>query len=268
MLNSFFKSIDQNYGASGDFSEKPSLKVDVHSHLLPGFDDGVDDFSQSIQVIASLQAIGYQKLILTPHIMKGYYEHKREDLVDCINELQRLVKKANIKIELSLAAEYYIDDFLFELLQSDSPLLTLDNEGKYLLVEAPFFYQKNNLIESVLKIQNAGYTPVLAHPERHSFFKDDVEILKRLAMSGVLFQVNINSLAGYYSKQAKQVAELLISNGLVSFLGTDCHNYSQLNYLKKAHQNPYFDIAQKQKNLLNNTLLNANIATKIPYVAA
>lgn len=260
MFNSFFKSIDQSYGTSGGFSEKPSLKVDVHSHLLPGFDDGVDDFSQSIQIIASLQALGYQKLILTPHIMKGYYEHQPEALLACTDELQQLVNRANIKIELSLAAEYYIDDFLFELLQSDSHLLTLDNEKRYLLVEAPFFYKKNNLIESLLKIQNAGYTPVLAHPERHSFFKDDVEILKRLAMSGVLFQVNINSLAGYYSKQAKQVAELLISNGLVSFLGTDCHNYSQLNYLKKAHQNPYFDIAQKQKNLLNNTLASKVLA--------
>jgi tyrosine-protein phosphatase YwqE len=238
------------------------LKVDVHSHLLPHFDDGVDNFNQAIQLVIEFQKMGFEKLILTPHIMKGYYERSTEELLAQTGELRFLLRKSGIPMLLDLAAEYYLDDYFFELLDAKQPLLTLDRAGKYILVESSFVCKKEFLISSVEKITEAGYTPVLSHPESYSFLKDDLELLKQLRLMGVLFQLNVNSLVGFYSKQARQTAEMLINQRLVSFLGTDCRSFSQLTYLRKAMNTAAYDTACRQK-LLNNTLLtNTNIKPK------
>lgn len=251
MFSSFFQPTDSNKIA---VSSTNKLKVDVHSHLLPHFDDGVDDFNQSIQLIIEFQKMGFQKIIMTPHIMKGYYERSTEELVNQTNELKFLLKRSNISMQIELAAEYYLDDYFFEQLEANVPLLQLDKHGRYLLVESSFVCKKDFLLTAVDKILDKGYIPVLSHPESYSFMKDDLDFMRQLRLRGVLFQVNINSLIGYYSKQARQMAETLINQRLVSFLGTDCRSFTQLSYLRKAMITNAYDNVCKQK-LLNNTLL-------------
>lgn len=251
MFSTFFQASEITKSALGFTNQ---LKVDVHSHVLPHFDDGVDDFNQSIQLVLEFQKMGFEKLVLTPHIMKGYYERTPEVLVKQTDELRFLLKKSGIPMSLDLAAEYYLDDYFFELLDAREPLLTLDQAGKYLLVETSFVCKKDFLVQAIKRITAAGYTPVLSHPESYSFLKDDLELLKQLRLMGLLFQVNINSLIGYYAKQARQTAEMLINQRLVAFLGTDCRSFSQLTYLRKAMTTTAYDAACRQ-SLLNNTLL-------------
>ena len=253
MLSTFFQPSEITKVA---LNTSKKLKVDVHSHVLPHFDDGVDNFNQAIQLVIEFQKMGLEKLILTPHIMRDYYERSPEELLAKTDELRFLLRKSGIPLVLDLAAEYYLDDYFFELLDAKQPLLTLDKNRKYILVETSFVCKKDFLLHSITRIIDAGYTPVLSHPESYSFLKDDMELLKQLRLMGVLFQVNINSLIGYYSKQARQTAEMLISQRLVSFLGTDCRSFSQLTYLRKAMITPAYDNACRQ-NLLNNTLLPA-----------
>lgn len=231
-----------------------SIKVDVHSHLLPHFDDGVDNFNQSIQLVIEFQKMGFKKLVLTPHIMQGFYERSVEELAAQTEELRFLLKRSGVPMLIDLAAEYYLDEYFFELLEDKKPLLTLDKSNRYLLVETSFVAKGQFLLEAVERITNAGYIPVLSHPESYSFLKDNVELIKELRMKGMLFQVNINSLIGYYSKQARQTAELLINQRLVSFLGTDCRSFSQLTYLRKAMITNAYDNVCCQ-DLLNNSLL-------------
>jgi tyrosine-protein phosphatase YwqE len=242
-----------------------ALKVDVHSHILPNFDDGVDNFNQSIQLVIEFQKIGFKKLVLTPHIMQGYYERSPEELATQTEELRFLLKRAGVPMLLDLAAEYYLDEYFFDLLEAKRPLLTLDKGNRYLLVEASFVAKSEFLLEAVERITDAGYIPVLSHPESCSFLKDNLELIRELRMKGMLFQININSLIGYYSKQARQTAELLINQRLVSFMGTDCRSFSQLTYLRKAMITNAYDNVCRQ-NLLNNTLLSdTSLPTKQPY---
>lgn len=235
-------------------STSNKLKVDVHSHVLPNCDDGVENFNQAIQLVIEFQKMGFQKLILTPHIMKRYYERSTDELITQTDELRFLLRKAGIPMLLDLAAEYYLDDYFFELLSAKQPLLTFGQAKSYILIQTSFVSKKEFLLSSIEKITDAGYIPVLSHPESYSFLKDDLHLLKQLRMMGLHFQVNINSLIGYYSKQARQTAEMLINQRLVSFLGTDCRSYSQLTYLRKAMVTPAYDLAFRQ-NLLNNSLL-------------
>lgn len=231
-----------------------AVKVDAHSHILPHFDDGVDNFNQSIQLVLEFQKMGYKKLVLTPHIMQGYYERSVEELANQTEELRFLLKRSGVPMLLDLAAEYYLDEYFFDLLETKKPLLTLDKANRYLLVETSFVAKSKFLLESVERITDAGYIPVLSHPESYSFLKDNLDLIRELRMKGVLFQVNINSLIGYYSKQARQTAELLINQRLVSFVGTDCRSFSQLTYLRKAMITNAYDNVCRQ-NLLNNSLL-------------
>lgn len=247
MLDSIFKK-----DILVDTAQKSELTVDVHAHILPQLDDGPVDIEQSIEIIKEMYAMGYRKIVATPHVMTGYYNNTSEDILQSLNALKNVLKQRNIPIELQAAAEYYLEDELFRLIERQE-VLTFGGSKKYLLFEASFVTKASYILEAVIKIKQAGYTPVLAHPERYVSL-NDLEVINRLAFNGVLFQINIGSLTGYYSKQAQELAELLINKKLVAFLGSDCHSLAQLESIKQAFKLKSFKEAT-QLNILNNTLL-------------
>jgi protein-tyrosine phosphatase len=235
-----------------DMPKKNTLSVDVHAHLLPRLDDGPVDIEQSVEIIKEMYAMGYRKIIMTPHIMSGYYKNSTEDILQSVFVLKSILKRRNIGVELEAAAEYYLEEELFDLIEKKE-VLTFGGNKKYLLFEASFITHPSFLIESVIRIKQAGYTPVLAHPERYVNL-NNLATLHRLVFNGALFQINIGSLTGYYSKQAQELAELLINNKLVAFLGTDCHSLAQLANIKSAFKlRTYQDVISQ--NLLNDSLL-------------
>ncbi len=246
-----FESIFKRDVLSND-THKLDLTVDVHAHILPQLDDGPVDIEQSIEIIKEMYAMGYRKIIATPHVMTGYYNNAPEDILQSLQILRNVLKRRNIHIELEAAAEYYLEDELFRLIERRE-VLTFGGSKKYLLFEASFVTKASYILEAVIKIKQAGYTPVLAHPERYVSL-NDLEVINRLAFNGVFFQVNIGSLAGYYSKQAQELAELLINKKLVAFLGSDCHSLTQLESIKQAFKLKSFKEATKL-NILNNTLM-------------
>ncbi len=253
MFGSIFKKgvlLDKNN------AHQQLLTVDVHAHLLPQLDDGPVDMEQSIEIIRAMYAMGYRKIILTPHVMGGYYNNSPEDILSSLQLLRNMLRRKNIAIELEAAAEYYLEDNLFRLIEQKE-VLTFGGAKKYLLFEASFVTKPTYIFEATLKIRQAGYTPVLAHPERYVCLHD-FEAINRLAQNGLLFQVNIGSLSGYYSKQAQEIAELLINKNLVAFLGTDCHSLAQLTSIKQAIELPIFKKAANQ-GLLNNSLLEKKL---------
>ncbi|MFY7912795.1 MAG: tyrosine-protein phosphatase [Emticicia sp.] len=249
IFESFFKkgilSEPNNTQVSG-------LTVDVHAHILPQIDDGPEDTEQSIGILKEMYAMGYRKVIATPHVMTGYYDNSSEDILQSLQVLRSVLKRRQIEIELEAAAEYYLEDELFRLIERKE-VLTFGGSKKYLLFEASFVTKASYILEASLRIKQAGYTPVLAHPERYVNI-NDMEIISRLASSGVLFQLNIGSLVGYYSKHAQALAELLIKNKLVAFLGSDCHNLAQLESIKQAFSLKTFRDAM-QLDILNNSLI-------------
>jgi len=214
------------------------LGVDMHSHVLPGLDDGTDTLEQALSMVADLMQKGYRKLILTPHIMGDFFKNTPAGIYEKLNLLKAAVQAKSWNIELECAAEYYLDEWFLQKIASDQPLLTFGD--KYLLFETSYINEPLHFKEAVFKLKAAGYKPVLAHPERYTYLYGRFNELENMFAAGMLFQINLNSLAGYYSEAAKQVAEKLVDQEMVHFVGTDAHHARHLHFLTKTSGMPYF----------------------------
>jgi tyrosine-protein phosphatase YwqE len=227
-LFSFFKAKQSTF-------EYP-LTTDIHSHLLPGIDDGVKTLEESLAVITELMQLGYNKFITTPHVMMHRYPNTSEIILSKLAELKSYLKEKNINVGIDAAAEYYLDDSLVEKLNNKERLLTIGKN--YLLFETHFMIEPFMLKDFIFQATSAGYKPILAHPERYSYMT--LGKAEDLINRGVLFQVNLPSLLGYYSRPIQQLAYKLIDKGWVHFLGTDCHNANQANLLDDVIKNKYY----------------------------
>lgn len=207
------------------------LKTDMHSHLIPKIDDGADSLETSVELIKGMMSLGYSKLITTPHIQGEFYQNSAETIFPGLEQLKRELKKQNITIEIEAAAEYLIDEKFGEKLAARN-LLTFGKN--YLLVEMSYFNEYPHWKDYFFDLQIAGYKIILAHPERYSYFFKNFGKYEELKDRGVIFQINISSLAGYYSGEVKKIAERLIENNMVELAGSDMHNLNYLEALKNA----------------------------------
>ena len=233
-----------------------ALGADMHSHLLPGLDDGAETVAHSLDLLRALRALGFRKLVLTPHIMGDFYKNTPAGIRAALELLRAEAAAAGLAdVALECAAEYYLDEFLGRKLADGTELLTFGGEKRYLLFETSYMNEPLNLNEIIFELKAQGYQPVLAHPERYTYlYGRFAEIEKLRADYGVLLQINLNSLAGYYSPAAKRVAEQLIDGGLVDFVGTDTHHLRHTEtLLRRTVPAPYLEKVLRLP-LLNNTL--------------
>lgn len=231
------------------------LGVDMHSHLLPGLDDGAETLEQSLGLLRELRELGYHKLVLTPHVMGDFYRNTPEGIRNSLAVLQQAAVQAGLgDVQLECAAEYYLDESFAARLESNEELLSFGGAQRLVLVETSYINEPFNLTETVFKLKAAGYQPVLAHPERYTYLYGRFDDLVKIRAEGALLQVNLNSLIGYYSAGAKRVAEKLIDAGLVDLLGTDAHNLKHLENIRtKVLASSYLSKALALP-LLNNSL--------------
>ncbi len=231
-----------------DFSD---LVVDMHSHLIPGIDDGSKTIESSIELIRNLNKLGYKKLITTPHIMSDYFRNTPEIIHNGLTKLQLELDSLEIDVEIEAAAEYYLD-FEFQKKLRNEKLLTFG--ANYVLFELSYYNPPQNLEEIIFELQTNGYKPILAHPERYSYWHNNIEIYSNLKDKGVFFQLNLNSLTGEYSPLSKKIAEKLIDMDYIEFLGTDTHNLRHIELLKNLFPNKHLNKLVGSGKLLNNTL--------------
>lgn len=230
---------------------KPSvlpLTTDIHSHLLPGIDDGVQDLDQSVYVIKQMFALGYNKFITTPHVMNDFFPNNSRIIKEKLRELKAELLFLEVPVQIEAAAEYYLDDYFLYLLDMKNEVLTFGDS--YILFETSFINEPAYLREALFKMNSLGLKPVLAHPERYLYLHNNHELLEELIDRGVLFQINLLSLTGYYSAESKKFAEKLIDKKLVSFVGSDLHGQKHLEGIIKSSNQRYF------KKVLEHDLLN------------
>ena len=168
------------------------LKTDMHSHLLPGIDDGSPDMATSLKLITGMAELGYSKLITTPHIMWDMYKNNRESILQKLELLRKAVLSENIPVEIHAAAEYFLDDHVWGLLKKNEPLLPIS--GNMVLVEFSLAYPSHSLKDILFDMQMQGYQPVIAHPERYIYLQQNKEFYGELKDIGCLFQLNILAL--------------------------------------------------------------------------
>lgn len=225
--------------------------VDMHSHLIPGIDDGSRSIDETIGMLSKFESLGYKKVITTPHVMNEVYPNKPETIFAGLDLVRNEVEKSGIHLQIEAAAEYYLDDSLIPKIK-DQSLLSFGE--KYVLVE--YSFHTTPLFENQIffEMQVANYKPILAHFERYVYYHGSLEKARELREKGIAIQLNLNSLTGHYGPDVKKQAELLIDESLVDFVGTDCHRIEHLMLLEKNLHLPHFHkllkLPLKNKDLL------------------
>lgn len=213
-----------------------SLGVDMHSHILPGIDDGAQNLQESVFLIRQMMAVGIKKFIATPHIMIDYYRNSAETINAALAILKAELVTEKIDVEVQAAAEHYFDE-TFEKRIDDNKLMIMGDN--YVLFEFSFINQPINTVPVIKKLKDKGLKPILAHPERYPYMA--IDQFRTLHEMGVDFQLNTISLTGYYGLGAKRIAEEMIDNHLVDFISSDMHHPRHAEAFKNALRMPYLE---------------------------
>lgn len=228
------------------------LGVDMHSHILPGIDDGAADLETSLQLVRGLAELGYSKLIATPHIMWDMYRNTPEIVREKRDLLRSAVQKEGLAVEIEAGAEYYLDEHVEELLRNKEPLLTIS--GNRVLTEFSMAFPSLNIRELLFNMQMEGYQPIIAHPERYVYLNRDKKFYDELREAGCLFQLNLLSITGYYGRSVLELAQYLLKKGYYDMAGTDLHHEGHLGRLQKMTENQAISELLAEGKLMNSSL--------------
>ncbi|MCH2225915.1 MAG: histidinol phosphatase [Crocinitomicaceae bacterium] len=236
----FFRKI---FGNKEDTSFSPfdlsKLKVDMHSHLIPGIDDGAKTMDQSIAMLAKFESFGFQKVITTPHIMGDFYRNTPEIILSGKERVTEIARKLGLSIEIEAAAEYYFDESLINRLKNKEQLLTFS--GNRVLFEFSMHQKPDRLKPLFFELLSQGYQPVLAHFERYNYYHGSVDKAFEFSEQGIEIQLNFNSLIGHYGPKVKDQARLLVESKKVDFVASDCHRMDHLMIMERNLSTKEFD---------------------------
>lgn len=238
-------------------SKKVSVQIgdivqqDMHSHILPGIDDGAPDVDTAVSLIRGMMNCGIRKFMGTPHIMAELHKNDRNTITQAYERLKAGLAAQHMDVELSYAAEYMIDENFMNVLKAGNLLTVTDNR---ILIETPFFAEPFDIEEVLFQIEAAGYSAILAHPERYHYVDDQLSVFTKYLDRGIALQLNVLSLSGYYGSKEKEVAEKMLNEGIYSYIGTDLHHERHLKRLG------YMQVDQKiLKKLEQTSWMNAQI---------
>lgn len=207
------------------------IGCDMHNHILPGIDDGSKDIEQSLVLLQGLKDLGIQRCISTPHIMQEVHNNTPAIIHESYKKLSAAIQESGMKFDLRYAAEYMIDDQLGSFIKSDN-LCLLPN--RYMLIEMSYLAESKALFKTIKDIQDKGYQPILAHPERYNYYHQNFKVYKDIKNAGCLLQLNLLSISRYYGEHVKSAALTLIKSGMYDLVGTDMHHEKHLHALKQV----------------------------------
>jgi protein-tyrosine phosphatase len=195
--------------------------IDLHSHILPGVDDGAPDLNTSLEMARIAVADGITHMACTPHIVAGVYDNSARTISDAVAMLQRHLREAQIPLELFVGADAHIAPDLPERLTSgDVPTL---NKSRYFLLEPTHHILPPRIEELASRLIKAGFIPILTHPERLTWIVSHYTVIERLNDAGCLIQLTAGSIEGAFGRMALYYAERLIDEGRVDIVASDAH---------------------------------------------
>ncbi|RYD78747.1 MAG: capsular biosynthesis protein [Sphingobacteriales bacterium] len=225
-----------------------NIGTDMHSHIIPGIDDGAQTLHDSLLLAKKFKELGFKRLIATPHIMADYFRNTADSINRGLEILQKGLLDIQLDLEVSAAAEYYFDETLEKKVRQKEVLTFGSN---YLLFELSYINAPKNLIDFIKTIQDAGYKPVLAHPERYPYYYGSAENYHQIREAGCLLQLNSIALMGYYGSGAKKAAEQMVDHHLLDFIGSDMHHLKHAAALEESLNMPVMQTILSQHQLNN-----------------
>jgi len=232
-----------------EYTDFSAIEVDMHSHLIPGVDDGAKDVTDSINLITGLKNLGFSHLYTTPHTLLDFHPNTRQTL-----ETGKALLNGQLPdgITLNLSSEYYMDEGFQEQVNNNG---VMPLPGNRLLVECSQISRPPDIEDVIFNLVLKGYQPVLAHPERYLFIHSEFHYYQRIKDLGVELQVNALSLTDHYGKSIRKIAEKLIDEDMIDFIGTDIHHVRHLEVLKRVPTTKHFERLVKSGLLKNKSLL-------------
>lgn len=228
------------------------FSTDIHCHILPGIDDGSPDASTSAELVERMKSWGIKRIIASPHVTMETFENTPATIKPALEALKAELANRGIDLDLSHSAEYRIDEFFTRQL-NEGNIVPLPHN--YLLVENSFIQEPWGLDQLLFDLKVKGYRPILAHPERYHYYHGHRDRYKNIHETGTMFQINLLSLAGYYGSAERNMANKLIENGLVDFIGTDLHNHRHADYIEQyLGSKDYRRLLASGLSVLNDTL--------------
>lgn len=204
--------------------------VDIHTHILYGIDDGSKSLEESIEIIKEHIKMGFTDIAVTPHyIENSKYITNNEEKENILKTLKNELKKQNIKINLYIGNEVYINNNIEELLNQNE--ISTINNTKYLLIELPMQNKIKNISEIIYELRIKGIIPIIAHPERYEYVQKDINYVDKLIEEGALLQSNYASILGMYGEKSKKALKKLLKQNKILILSTDVHYPNSKMYL-------------------------------------
>lgn len=232
--------------------------IDIHSHILPGIDDGSRKISMTLEMIKRASLDGTTDIVATPHYRKGYFYVPYKEVKEIATNLNKLLKEEGIDCNIHYGQEVYYSESIIEDLENGE--IGTINDGQYMLVEFPMRRIPGEAIDYMYELKLRGITPIIAHPERYKDFMNDITKVNEFINEGCLFQMNAGSILGDFGSEVKKCSEKLIKNRIYNFIGSDAHNdtsrktgisdalYAILKMDKGLEEN----IRESSRRLLNN----------------
>lgn len=239
--------------------------LDIHSHILPGIDDGSQDMDTTIEMLKIAESDGIKQIIATPHFYKFNFENKYSDIITLINMVNERAEEVGIDIDIMPGQEVYLDEFTLDLYKN-GVIGTLNN-SQYMLVELQPSKLESHIHDIIYELRVEGITPIIAHPERYDFVQESLENLNGFIKEGCLFQLNAGCIAGIYGKKRQKTAEKLLQNGICDFIATDAHSTGMrkpvlreiLMSSLKSYRHIERNIEENCRLLLENKIIISNL---------
>jgi protein-tyrosine phosphatase len=217
----------------------PENYIDIHSHILPGIDDGSENYDQTLFLIENMKEMGFKQCIPTPHTLPHTWDNTRESITICHAETLSKLPETLKKMIPRVGTEYMIEGSFLERMKNETLLTLKDNK---VLIEMSYLNAPMDFKKIVFEIQMNGYTPILAHPERYSFYHQSMREYEKLKEIGCFFQLNLLSTVGYYGKNVASIADKLLKQNMIDFTGSDIHHKRHI----EAFQNKVLISSTKQ----------------------
>lgn len=201
--------------------------IDIHSHILPGIDDGSKSLGMTFDMLKKAEEEGLKDIVATPHFRRGCFDEPYKEVKEIVQKINKFIKAEGININIHTGQEVYFSDRIID--DFEEGLIGTINDGKYMLVEFPMRKIPSDAADFMYELKLRGVTPIIAHPERYSEVIKNIEVLNDFINEGCLFQLNAGSIRGDFGKDVKKTAEKLIKFGAYAFIGSDAHNNKNRN---------------------------------------
>jgi protein-tyrosine phosphatase len=201
--------------------------IDIHSHILPGVDDGAKDIEMTLEMLRAAEKSGTKSIIATPHYCLEFAETPYLEIKDIILKLKKLTKSEGINIDIYSGQEVYFFEEIVNTFKEG--IIGTLNDSRYMLIELPMREYEKSFLDVIYELQVLGIVPILAHPERYNYIIENPSLVNKLIDENILFQMNAGSISGKYGKSVKRTSEILLENNIYNFIGSDAHNVTNRN---------------------------------------